>query len=64
LWWVVTATWLLAIPADPPITSPHVKINRCVTRFNQNFLFDLENGTLPFYWNPMLSDCDGHHVAM
>jgi hypothetical protein len=28
LWWVVTATWPLAIPADPPIISPHAKINR------------------------------------
>jgi hypothetical protein len=33
LWWEVTATWPLAIPADPPITSPHAKINRCVRRF-------------------------------
>jgi hypothetical protein len=33
LWWVVIATWPLAIPADPPIISPHAKINRCVTRF-------------------------------
>jgi hypothetical protein len=30
---VVTATWPLAIPADPLITSAHAKINRCIMRF-------------------------------